>query len=718
MTSKNSSLNQYFDLHLIKDTIRKNAWLITLAFVISFFAMPVATALQLQNLTPEGSNPTWYAQRLNEILEFAFTISNPLLIAMFSGAALISAAVVFKFLHNRNQVDFFHSLPVKRERLFITNYVAGMALIILPYLANALLTLAVIAAFGKLGSFPALSGLWGACQHLLFFAAIYSVVVLAAVLTGNGVINVLLSPVLLGIGPALVGIYMLTMTTFYSTFYDALFPIDQWLTYTSPFTKYIFSATNPLTWKGALVLLIFIGVMLLLSLKLYLRRPSEAAGNALAFRITRPVIKYPLVFIATSIMGLAFYSASNMQGELFWLLFGFVCGAFISNAIIEIIYHFDFKAIKGNYRGLCIFFVLFLALYSLPVFDLTGYDSYRPQKEQIASVRMNMSSVDDYGISSRYYYSPNYTSTRDRQMAQLDRGLLTDEENIQAALNIIDRGVQYTTDYESLTSEEKSDYYRLTSLNVVYTFTNAVARQYSVPIALAAEDISHIIDSPEYKLNHFDIFQLTDAEADALTIESVQNLENQPLFQGENLTPAVKNALLEAYKSDFMSLNSEVLKTQPPLGLLHLEFAYTNANGSASTYSMHYPVFSTFNHTLTELEALGISREAFQKDTSQITHLEINVYDYDEYDDEPDMEHIYTQYSGYGITVSDYNKGHAMVKITDPGEIAKVIAESWPNQAFDYSPFFSPDHSQEINVFYATDTESYTLQRYYKIQNF
>ncbi len=717
MTSKNSLPKGVFDFNLIKDTIRKNAWLITLAFVISFFAMPVATALQLQNFSPADLVSPWYIERLTEILIFAFSIKNPLLIAMFSGAAIISGCVVFSYLHSKKQIDFFHSLPIKRERLFITNYIAGLSLIILPYLANSLLTLIVIAAFGKLGAFPAMTALWGAAQHLLFFISVYSVVVLTASLTGNGVINVLLSPVLLGIGPALVGIYMLIMQIFYQSYYSALFPYDKWLAYTSPIARYIASAGNiPLGLRGALALIAFIIAVTLLALYLYLRRPSEAAGSALAFKISRPIIKYPLVFIGTSIMGLAFYSASANNGKHLWLLFGFLCGAFISNGIIEIIYHFDFKALKRNYRGPIIFFILFLILFAVPVFDLTNFDSYIPEEDNVASVSLYMSGVDSYGTG--LIYAPyRLQSSRERNLALLKSGLLTQPENIKAALGIINSAIDFSKIRMEDNQPYEGDYSRGTDINVLYSLKNGkkIARSYYMPIKLMAEDLSLILDSSEYRLAHFGILNMEEEELNALIIKEIRSLGDVFSFNGETLSPGVKSALLEAYKKDFISLNSRILKENHAIGIISFEKPYFDERGYSSTFSLEYPVFPSFKNTLAELEGLGIKESDLVGEPGNISKIEIYL-DTHKYGSDFEIESIFPDLPA-GTISSDFKDRSSLV-ITDQDDIAKIISQSWPAEAFTYTPFYSSDYSREINVYYTTDTQSYNQFRYYTIKNY
>ena len=74
---------------------------------------------------------------------------------------------------------------------------------------------------------------------------------------------------------------------------------------------------------------------------LYKKRPSEAAGKAMAFPVTMPVIRVILVLLSAFGLGVFFWGLRSSTG---WAVFGLICGAVICHCTIEIIYHFDFKS--------------------------------------------------------------------------------------------------------------------------------------------------------------------------------------------------------------------------------------------------------------------------------------------------------------------------------------------------------------------------------------
>ena len=55
---------------------------------------------------------------------------------------LLAAMAVFSYLYSARSVGLFHALPLRREGLFLTSYLAGLGFLILPNLAVFLLALA------------------------------------------------------------------------------------------------------------------------------------------------------------------------------------------------------------------------------------------------------------------------------------------------------------------------------------------------------------------------------------------------------------------------------------------------------------------------------------------------------------------------------------------------------------------------------------------------
>lgn len=706
MTSKNS----WFNGKLILDTCRRNLWLLSLTFLAFFFSLPVATAIRLQNYNYDASR--YLPERLQELIQSAiqspFSISNPLVIFFLILGGVVAGCAVFYYLHNKKRVDFYHSLPCTRTQLFCTNFIAGFCLIVVPYLLNLIFSIIVIAANGFLGLLewgPAFTGIG---LHLLFFLAIYGVTILAGMLTGNLVIHFLLDVLFLVIGPAVVATYSAAMSTFYSTFYLWGDSFERWLTYSSPAARYIAAgaAATPMGVRDTLLLVIFILAIFVLSWFLYRKRSSEGAGHAVVFRAFQPIIKYPLIFLGTLLFGLFFHSFGDNYGGWGWLFFGFICGAFIVSRIIEIILAFDFRAISKHWKGLVVFAVLFAGFITIPLFDLTHFNTYLPAEAgEIQEVYLSLGNLDRFNSENSSYIILNAAEKEmSREEFDMARECLSEPENIANALAIAAYGVENNLVDHSYTSIGPDTY----SISIVYHLTNGryVARQYNIPATPEfLANLLPIFDASEYRERQYPILR---ADASQLALTSIHVLSNDSFagFDNTSFTATQQQALAEALQQDVRDMQVANLQESIPLAVLEFDYYETpfttilSENTTEDLYNMsgteHFsvPIYDTFQNTLAVLTDLGYGADFFTFDMSRVNRIEQTVYT-------QQQENTVT-YSNYGFTVTteDVAREEHAITITEPEEIAATLAAAYPSQAAYYNIFLPIDESCNLEVFY------------------
>ena len=69
---------------------------------------------------------------------FEFAVNaNPILSLIY---AFIVGYIVWEYLYNQKSISFMHSLPLKREEIFFTNFKSGMFMMVLPYVGTGLIT--------------------------------------------------------------------------------------------------------------------------------------------------------------------------------------------------------------------------------------------------------------------------------------------------------------------------------------------------------------------------------------------------------------------------------------------------------------------------------------------------------------------------------------------------------------------------------------------------
>ena len=229
----------------------------------------------------------------------------------------------------RQQTDFFHSLPLSRTRLFLAVNLNSLLIVAIPSLVMGLLG-GLIMQFhtGYADCVPVT--LLNCLLLILFFCMFSMTAVLAVMLTGNIVVCVLAMGVFLSWGPMLLGILDWMRSSFFRTAWGPTPVMDILLQYSSP-SCFTLGITEPSVLRRALSAFAIAVLLFLLNRKLYSIRPSEAAEKAMAF----PKTEAPVKCIITFTMGLAgamfFHEIQDSTG---WSFFGLFCGAALTHCII------------------------------------------------------------------------------------------------------------------------------------------------------------------------------------------------------------------------------------------------------------------------------------------------------------------------------------------------------------------------------------------------
>ncbi len=597
------------DLKLLLGNLRRSLWFVTLSGIVMFFAMPVALMLRIQVVMQrvEEGNTTLALAGMNLGQEF-FTLNNKAVTIIFIIAAIVASQTAFYYLHSRKQVDFYHSLPIRRERLFTVSFFSGACSFLLPYLIMLIISLIIFSASGLMQYISVWIVLKGLLFNAMYFILVYCVGVISAMLTGNLIVQLLGTGTLLSIGPVMVGMWVTYVQKAYATFYGGFYSFDKWAIYLSPVTAYFTAnaAGNDMgSLSGALIGTLAAGLLFASALLLYRGRPSEAAGHAISFKTARPIIKYPIVLNIALLSGLFFSSVSSDEGAG-WMIFGFICGGVLSHFMMEVIYSFDFKAIFKNLKGLGIFSLLFAVVGAGMALDVTGYNSYIPARDSVVGVSLDMTSfVDGYMTGSMLDYDQN---GRNMDSQRLEKTVMRDSGVIDTALALAKKGVE----------SEKSDYVDLNGnrgLGIVYTLESGrrVARYYrSVPYEACLEDIKTIFDTREYKSANYPIFRMMDFSRCGSYINAFYPSKSGKVHKITD--PQKQQKLAQAYRQDIQTLTFDDLKSMLPIAyyagynLDDEEDADDILNyGSYWGHTYFYcPIYPTFENTLRAAEALGI----------------------------------------------------------------------------------------------------------------
>ena len=142
MMSKSSSFNPV--IGCLKEDLSRRLWSIALSILTFFFALPVSLCVMISN--QRGSivdNP--YAVLAREILEIYAKRSifrhyqnmvgpgSAGLTLLLSLLAVVLAISGFAWLFSSKQTDFYHAMPIRREKLFGVVLLNGILIAAVPY---------------------------------------------------------------------------------------------------------------------------------------------------------------------------------------------------------------------------------------------------------------------------------------------------------------------------------------------------------------------------------------------------------------------------------------------------------------------------------------------------------------------------------------------------------------------------------------------------------
>ena len=368
MTSKSSFSD------LLRENLKRRLWSAALSLLLFFFLYPVAALLSASGaFSPERAG-TFNADMTQEMILFMtrrslhndwiswISAENPLLCFLLPVTAMILSFSGFRYLQQRQQTDFFHSLPLSRTRLFLAVNLNSLLIAAVPSLFMGLLGGLVMQFYT--GYADCVPRTLLNCLLLLLFFCLYSMTaVLAVMMTGNIVVCILAMGVFLSWGPMLLGILDWMRSAFFRTAWGPTPVMDTLLQYASPSCLTV-SITEPSVLRRALCAFAAAVLLFFLDRKLYSIRPSEAAEKAMAF----PKTEVPVKCIITFTMGLTgamfFHEIRHSTG---WSFFGLFCGAALTHCIMEIIYRFDFRRLFARKKHL-----LLCLLLSAAVFLISG----------------------------------------------------------------------------------------------------------------------------------------------------------------------------------------------------------------------------------------------------------------------------------------------------------------------------------------------------------
>ena len=407
--------------------------------------------------------------------------------------AALCAMAVWSYLYSARSVGLMHTLPIRREGLFLTNFLSGFSMTLIPYAVTG--TLCVIVSLCG-GAFDA-KGLAVTVLAVLGESFFYfSSATFVAFITGNAFAMPPLYALLHFLAVLLDWLISSFAQGFIFGFSTNYTGVVEWLSPTVYLVNNVRCArqyvevqqtfpdgtlyTSRLLTSADLENFWLIGVytlvglvLALLALALYRRRRSETAGDVVAVGWLRPVFRYGVAGLCALLGGQLLYSLfwyGFQQGNYYDTLPMVVCllaAGTIGYYGASMLLAKSLKVFRGSWKGLAVVLAGCALVCCVLHFDLLGVADRVPEASQLQTLEVRTA-------DNSYTLTPEQDGDLVEQVRTLHQAVVADEAYIREM-----ESLQYST-----LSEDEDPDTTFTGLSLTYVLKSGarVDRWYHLPI--------------------------------------------------------------------------------------------------------------------------------------------------------------------------------------------------------------------------------------------
>lgn len=427
--------------------------------------------------------------RVREIYYYLVADAVPIVSLVY---AILCAMAVWNYLYHPRSVGMMHSLPIRRQGLFLTNLLSGLAMMAIPYLvAGGLGTL----LFACCGGFDA----WGTLVTVLAVIAqsvtFFGLATFCAFLTGNifalPVLYFLLN-FLAPLGDWLCNLFargfLFGFTADYSGTVDFLCPmvyLTQRLYVNSEYETVRDSALEyqnrltSVTLENAWLIAAYAAaglVFLALAYLLYRRRESERAGDVVAVRVFRPVFRFGVAALSALLGGRLLYALlweSFQAGDTFTPVPLAVClivAGLIGYYAASMLLAKSLRVFRGSAVGALCLVAACVAFCAGMRYDLFGIERRIPDQNEITQLEI-------YLARNTYYLTPEDQPELLSGAQDLQRTLIAQKDLIRSNYETYRHG------------GSSSDPDASTNIRYIYTLKNGATVERFYTVSFARSDL-------------------------------------------------------------------------------------------------------------------------------------------------------------------------------------------------------------------------------------
>lgn len=312
------------------------------------------------------------------------------------------AWVLFFWLFRAGTAYFYAALPVRRETLFLTNYLTGLLLCAAPALLSSLLLWAVGAGFGAAAFVPAMQVF---AATMLGFLLFFSFAVLICCVVGQMAAMPIVYVILNFTFFVLEAIVRHLLFTFvYGMPYSQSSTMQSFALHATPVLGLLqggfrvmtdwaerdgmyYMELNPrLEGWGYLGALAALGLVFALCAFLLLKhREMERSGDVIAVGWLRPVALYVFTIGCALVLGalMAELFSSNTSDNFWYVLLFLFVGAFVGYFAGKMLLQKTLHVFQSGWLGLGACCLVLLLAFGAAEFDLFGYSRYLPERSAV-----------------------------------------------------------------------------------------------------------------------------------------------------------------------------------------------------------------------------------------------------------------------------------------------------------------------------------------------
>ena len=539
--------------------------------------------------------------------------------------AILCAMLVWSYLYNSRSVGLMHTLPIRREGLFFTHFLSGMAMMLIPYVIVGGLCV-VVSLVG--GCFDA-KGLGVTILAVLGLSFFYfATATAAAFITGNifalpavyfllhflavmldWLVCTFSQGFIFGLSGGYSGVVEWLSPTVYlenhlrvSGTYEEVFQRGE-LTGTGYYTDVLTAVELQNLWLIGVYALAG-AALLAIAWLLYRRRRSESAGDVVAVGWMKPVFRCGVTGLAALLGGLLLYELfwrSFQEGRYYEVLPLLVC-MLVAGAIgyygASMLLAKSLRVFRGSWRGLLLTAAGCALVCAVLYFDVLGVADRVPEVSRVEKMTL-------YTADNNYTFYPDEDTELMERVRAVHQAITADRDYIV--------GVTGQEDWRSQGEMGHA------SFHVTYTLSSGlkVERNYYLPISqqrLAQEGtydnlLDSLVNSDEMKDRRI---HLNDARFEpsggSVYVERQKMGYDLSSRECAALQAAVAKDAAAGAWGDYQWLDAGV-GGEYALSL-ELSFAYTGEDGNPRRDWISITLRPGMDNTISCLKELGFITEA------------------------------------------------------------------------------------------------------------